>query len=353
MAPAVDLGMEAVRCSHSLCMSGAKLDPACDPCAAKICSSDDYCCNVRWSSVCVSEIASTCGNLCGPTPDLAGTAGRDLATGVLDLSSPPGTIGPGGGDVDHLYFAVTGDSRPGTLDDTANYPTAVIQKIYADIEGMSPRPQFVVATGDYMFASTAGAEAAKQIDLYAHAMQSYKGTVFAAMGNHECDGYTAHNCTAATNNYNAFMDTLVRPLGKSLPYYTIPISATDGSFTAKVVVLACNAWDSTQKAWLASQLAMPTKYTIVVRHEPASADTGPCVVDAENLLAKNPYNLSIVGHTHSYRTNGKEIVVGHGGAPLSSGTYGYATVEQTASGFRITNYDYASAAPLASVMVPF
>ena len=71
------------------------------------------------------------------------------------------------------------------------------------------------------------------------------------------------------------------------------------------------------------------------------------------MLASNPYNLSIVGHTHSYRATGKEIVVGTGGAPLSFGTYGYATVEQTGSGFRVTEYDYATAAPISSTTVPF
>jgi hypothetical protein len=255
--------------------------------------------------------------------------------------------------VDSLYFAVVGDTRPADIDDTANYPTAVIQKIYADIQGMSPRPQFVVGTGDYQYASTTGATNQAQLNLYASALKAYTGTLFAAMGNHECDGYTADNCTSATSNYTAYFNTLVQPLGKTLPYYSIPINATDGSWTAKLLIVACNYWSSTQQSWLTSQLAQKTTYTFVARHEPADATTGPCVSEVESLLASNPYNLSLVGHTHHFQANGKEIIVGNGGAPLSGGTYGYTIVQQTTAGFVVTDYDYSTAAPVSSTTVPF
>jgi hypothetical protein len=175
------------------------------------------------------------------------------------------------------------------------------------------------------------------------------------MGNHECDGYTADNCTSATNNYTAYYNALVAPLGKTLPYYTVPINAIDGSWTAKVIILACNYWSTTQQSWLSTELAKPTTYTFVVRHEPASATTAPCVSDVESLLASNPYNLSLVGHTHHFQANGKEIIVGNGGAPLTAGTtsYGYATVEQTAAGFVVTDYDQATGAAVSSTTVPF
>jgi hypothetical protein len=340
-------------------MSGTKLNNTCDPCATKICAADPYCCNTNWNSRCVAEVNSVCHQSCtGPTPDLSmpphdmgGGTHPDLSGGGSDGGH--GSIGPGGGSVDHLYFAIVGDTRPANLDDVANYPTAVINKIYADIQGMSPRPQFIIGTGDYMFATSTGTTGASQISLYKTAQEQYLGTVFAAMGNHECDGYTAHNCTSATNNYNAYFNALVAPLGKTLPYYSVPIKALDGSWNAKVLIVACNYWSTTQKSWLSSQLATPTNYTFVVRHEPASATTGPCVSDVESLLGSNSYNLSIVGHTHSYRASGKEIVVGTGGAPLSGGTYGYATVEQTTSGFQVTEYDYATAAAISSTTVPF
>jgi hypothetical protein len=358
----------ATRCGHALCTTGTKLVKTCDPCVQKICTTDPYCCTTKWNAKCVREVASICGESCDGTPD--------MSTGMLDLSvGPPdlahggpdlahgghdggggggGSVGPGGGTVDHLLFAVVGDTRPPSIDDTSGYPTPVIQKIYADIEGMSPRPQFVVGTGDYQYASTTSTSGAAQLKLYASAMHAFSGSVFAAMGNHECDGFTADNCAGkATNNLTAFMNTLVTPLGKSLPYYTIPINATGGTWTAKLIILACNQWDATQKSWLASELARSTTYTFVVRHEPASDPRGPCVNDVESLLGAHPYNLSIVGHTHHFQLSGKEVVVGNGGAPLSGGTYGYTTVEQTTSGFRVTNYDYASAAPVSSTTVPF
>ncbi len=270
-----------------------------------------------------------------------------------DLSVGSQGVGPNGGSVDKLFFAVIGDTRPGSLDATAQYPTAVIQKIYADIQDMRPRPQFVIATGDYQYANPKGTEGAAQLSLYQKAQQQYTGTVFAAMGNHECNGYTADNCTSPTNNLMAYLDTLVKPLGKDLPYYSVPINATDKSWSAKVLIVACNAWSDAQNSWLTGELAKPTTYTFVVRHQPAHADTGPCVSAAEGLLASNPYNLSIVGHTHHFAASGKEIIVGNGGAPLSGGTFGFATVQQTDAGFVITNYDYATGGAISMTTVPF
>src|SRR5262249_52107528 len=152
------------------------------------------------------------------------------------------------------------------------------------------------------------------------ARKQYPGTLFAAMGNHECDGYTAHNCTLnQTPNFQAFMSGLVAPLQKSLPYYSVNINATDASWTSKLVVIACNNWDATQKSWLQSTLAQKTTYTLLVRHEPSDArTTSPCVADVEALMTQFPYDLSIVGHTHIFEVKDKEIVVGTGGAPLAS-----------------------------------
>jgi hypothetical protein len=264
-------------------------------------------------------------------------------------------IGPGGGSVDHLFFAVVGDTRPSLPDIELLYPTAIIDKIYADIEAMSPRPQFVVGTGDYMFAVTDKSLAEDQINLYTKASSQFSGTLFAAMGNHECNGLTNSNCTGTpTANFTAFMQALVTPLGQSLPYYSVPITATDGSWTAKMLIIACNSWNATQQSWLTAQLATPTTYTILVRHENAASNTGPCVNEVESLMTTNPYNLSLVGHVHEFSVSGKEVIVGTGGAPLDSGkTYGYATVEQTASGFQVSEYDYATAAPVSTTTIPF
>lgn len=51
-------------CAHPICTKGAKLTSTCDPCVAQICSTDSYCCNTGWSSVCVAEVTSICGQTC-------------------------------------------------------------------------------------------------------------------------------------------------------------------------------------------------------------------------------------------------------------------------------------------------
>jgi hypothetical protein len=269
---------------------------------------------------------------------------------------PSGSVGPNGGTVSHLYFAVVGDTRPANPDDTANYPTQIITQIYSDIEALNPRPQFVLTTGDYMFANTWSGEAQKQMALYQQAASQFTGgPIFSDMGNHECTGATASNCaTTTTSNYQAYLDAMVTPLGKNQPYYTINFNATDGSFTAKLIIVACNAWDQTQSAWLQSELARPTTYTFVSRHEPLGTSGPPCVTDMDGLLNQYPYDLLIVGHSHTFAHSQNQVVVGNGGAPLSgSEPYGFATVEQIAgAGFRVTQYDYSTAAPLSTFTVP-
>src|SRR5207247_11106396 len=142
-----------------------------------------------------------------------------------------------------------------------------------------PKPQFVVATGDYVFADPWGSQGAKQLALYKEAMAKYSGPVFGAMGNHECTSLSQVNCsnwdTAIFQSYRA---ALVTPLGYSKPYYTVPFSGADGSWSAKLIVLACSDWDATQRDWLAGELAKPSTYTLVARHHPTG---GPCTNDAD------------------------------------------------------------------------
>src|SRR5262249_30881698 len=90
---------------------------------------------------------------------------HDDAYVPLDAPAHAGP-GPGGGLIDELRFAVVGDTRPANLDDTAGYPTAIVQQIFTDVEAESPHPTFAVTTGDYMFAATSGAAVGPQLDLY-------------------------------------------------------------------------------------------------------------------------------------------------------------------------------------------
>jgi hypothetical protein len=287
-----------------------------------------------------------------------GSAGGGAAGGSGGGFAPgadAGSIGIDGGAVDHLFFAVVGDSRPNDIDVVSEYPTPYITKIYQDMEAMSPRPQFVVATGDYMYANTTTNTAQPQAALYMQARAAYSGALFPAMGNHECNGYTADNCVLGqTQNIQAFANTILAPSGQTNPYYSIPIRANNGGWNAKLVVIACNAWSTTQESWLTSTLAQPTTYTILVRHEPAEANTGPCVTTVENIMKTSAYDLSLVGHTHLFKgsASSKEIVIGNGGAPLSGGTYGYTTVERVPTGWLINNIDYSTSLPVQTYRIP-
>jgi hypothetical protein len=291
---------------------------------------------------------NTATNRCQAPP--AGCAGAADA-GVYDGGAPPtGSVGPGGGSVSRLYFAVVGDTRPPSPDDTAAYPTAVITQIYSHIAALSPQPTFAVSSGDYMFASPGGSEGATQLDLYLGARAKYPGPLFPAMGNHECTGYTNSNCGAGnpdgtTSNFSAFLSKLLGPIQQTSPYYEIDVGAADASWTAKLLFVAANAWTQTQADWLDRAMAKTTTYTFVVRHEAASANTAPGVTPSENILSMHPYTLAIVGHTHTYERSGpREVIIGNGGAPLTGGkNYGFGVVNQRADGAIVVDMvDYAS-----------
>ena len=262
-------------------------------------------------------------------------------------------IGPNGGTESHLYFAIVGDTRPATEDDTAHYPTAIISKIFSDLSGLGTVPPFVVSTGDYQFSNPYGNQSSAQLQLYLNAKGSYPGVQFPAMGNHECTGGTASNCGSGnanglTNNYNNFMSMMLGPIQKTAPYYAINVAANDNSWTAKFVFIAANAWDAAQSSWLDSTLSQSTTYTFVVRHEPASANTAPGVTPSETIMASHPYTLAIVGHSHEYYhskySSPRQVVIGNGGAPLATNqNYGYGIVAQRADGaLTVDMYDYQS-----------
>lgn len=155
-----------------------------------------------------------------------------------------------------------------------------------------------------------------------------------------------------TANYAAFVSKLLGPLGLSLPYFVVDVAAPDATWTAKLVFVAANAWSAAQAAWLDAALARSTTYTFVVRHEPASASTAPGVLPSEAILAKHPYTLAIVGHSHTYAHSAsapREVLVGNGGAPLTSKTYGFALFAQRADGaIAVDMFDWQTVTPDAS-----
>jgi hypothetical protein len=284
---------------------------------------------------------NTTTNKCQSPPAPSSCPGAMMPLPPIDAGPVTGTVTETGGSVSRLLFAVVGDTRPAMEDDTTNYPTGVITSIYQDIQSLTPTPSFVVSTGDYQFSNPSGSQAAAQMDIYLGARASYKnGPSFPAMGNHECTGGTTSNCGSGnangiTNNYNAFTTKMLKPIGQSLPYYEIDVNATDKSWTAKFLFVAANAWDSTQSSWLSTAMAKQTTYTFLIRHESASTSPAPPgVAGAEAIMAKNPYTLSLVGHTHSYYhgKGSREVLFGNGGAPLTSKNYGFGLIQQRSDG---------------------
>ena len=283
-------------------------------------------------------------------PQSCGSSASDAGPPQVFDGGVTGNIGVSGGTESRLYFAVVGDTRPAVEDDTSKYPTAIIDKIYSDIAAVSPMPPFVISTGDYQFSNPSGSQAASQISTYMTARKSYPGMLFPAMGNHECTGATASNCGTGntdgiTNNYTAFVNQMLSPIQKTSPYYSIAIAANDNSWTAKLVFVAGNAWDSAQSSWLSTTLAQKTTYTFVVRHESSTATTAPGVSPSESIIKQYPLTLEIVGHSHEYNhPSSREVIIGNGGAPIATNqNYGYAIVQQLTNGnIQVDMYDYQS-----------
>jgi hypothetical protein len=258
-----------------------------------------------------------------------------------------------------LSFAIIGDTRPASVDDTAGYPTAIITTIFQDLQNTNPRPGFAVGTGDYQFSSNGSTTTGPQLDLYLQAQSSFSNPEYPTMGNHECTGFTRSNCGPGTTDgltsvYNTYVSKILTPMGIHNPYYSLLVTPPNNAWSAKIVVIAANAWTTTQASWLDTVLSQPTTYTFVVRHEGSSATTAPGVSPSGTILKNHPYTMLIAGHTHTYkRVSQKEILVGNGGAPLTSGSaYGYGIVSQRSDGaIQFTIFHYKTHAVLDSFAV--
>jgi hypothetical protein len=244
-----------------------------------------------------------------------------------------------------LSFAVFGDCRPANLNQTSGYPSAIIGNIFTLAQKLNV--QFVVGTGDYMFANDQ-TDVDGQVALFQQAEANFTaGPIYLTMGNHECTGATNSNCPSfnETPNVQAFMGKLL-PSGSTLPYYRIDQDTPMGK--AKFLFVAANAWSTTQQSWLTTQLADPTMYTFVVRHEPASTTDAPGVTPSEQAMQGASYTLALLGHSHEYRhVDTKHVISGNGGAPIAYGNYGLLLVQQQTNGnITVTEYDQTSGAPL-------
>ena len=266
-----------------------------------------------------------------------GSGGSGGGTGGSggSVSDPPpsgGTVGPTGGTVDRLAFAVFGDVRPATENDNANYPAPVITGIMT--KAAATPSEFAIGTGDYMEANTSSA-VSNQLGQLLTAERMFPKPTFHAMGNHECMGDTGSNCPNGTESYNVrgFMMQLAPFASK--PYYSFDIQTQNGA--AKFVFVASNAWDTTQESWLTQELSRQTQYTFVIRHTPPGDTVAPGSAPSDPIIAAHPLTIGFYGHNHEYRhLDANHVVSGNAGAPLcgvcTAPYFGYIYVQQRLDG---------------------
>ena len=267
-------------------------------------------------------------------------AGGCNQAATLPAGGPPGQMmadAGGGPATGGVTFAVFGDARPKNPNATANYPTAIVAGNFTQMQAKGA--QFVVGTGDYMFADSGDAVVSAQLDLLLQGEKNFtNGPIYHTMGNHECTGATVSNCPTGTEtaNVKAYLARLV-PEGVTTPYFRIDVDTAHGK--AKLVFVAANAWSDAQATWLQQQMADPTTYTFVVRHEAASLTDVPGVSPSEAIIGTAPLTLELLGHSHEYRKlDAQHVISGNGGAPISSGGkggssgYGFLLIQELDSG---------------------
>ena len=288
----------------------------------------------------------------GSGPQSDGGPHSDSGSGPCTTNTGPisGTVGAGGGSISRLVFAVVGDTRPANEDDVGGYPTSIITKIFQDIEAQSPHPPFVSARATISSPRPARHSTAARAGQPLHAgaqgllrvvlprdgqPRVRRGQRVHDVGHNNCG---PSNPGGATPNYNAFMSQMLAPISQTKPYYAINVNATDSSWTAKFVITAANAWDTAQQSWLTTTLAQKTTYTFVVRHEASDATPplppGVAGVDAVISRSTRTRCSSSATRTRTVTTTAppQVVVIGNGGAPLSSKDYGYGLFSQRCDG---------------------
>ena len=248
-----------------------------------------------------------------------------------DTGPPPaGAVGRDGGRVDRLFFAVTGDTRPAECDAGDRYPRATFSRIASSMRALGV--QFALDLGDHMFVcSGSQAEAQRQMGMYLAAIAEGPATFWMTMGNHECGSASSGGgCSVGDGdaNFAAYLSALGRPR----PWYANDVSTSRG--LARFVVIADDAWNSEQAAWLEETLAAAdahARYLVVARHHPlAGSRSGQREIVA--TIARHRPTLVLSAHAHTYaRDSERSVVVGLGGAP-SSWPPGFATVLETTDG---------------------
>jgi len=305
-----------------------------------------------------------------PTTCGGGGGGADMSGGSITLPSPTLPVV----HLSNLVFGALGDTRP-PASQTSGYSASLKTIIGSIFTGLQTQGvPFAVSAGDYCFSPSNAGNGVPQFNDFMTARANFANTFLPAQGNHECITSTTGNCPVGSYSglMQDYMNIIVTPsTSQSMPYYSALYQANDNSWSAKVVLVAANAWDSAQSAWLQATLNVPTTYTFVVRHEPANDTRGPGVTPSESMyqsaFAAGRLTLSITGHTHLVQlpngtqpygdpygaTQPYEIIVGNAGAPLDAGNYyGYAVLTRRVSDGAVVTQMYKSADSSANAIVP-
>jgi hypothetical protein len=318
---------------------------------------------------------------CDPFDPCNGASGTWSCDGGVTTTGGTSTGGAVTVDPTGVSFVIVGDTRPN--DPGESYPTSTIQQIFSDFNNLSPKPMAVVATGDFQEEGDSNSYA--EIQDYESAVALYTaGPTYPAMGNHECvstsittycevSGPNSSNNTTAFSNFMQMLTDLGVPGTNGQPYYYETLTAPNGD-TAKFVITAANAWDSTQNTWLSNTLSsVPSTFTMIARHEPDDAigcsdstandnttSNCPFIADVQTAINNNPgkVTLKLEGHTHDIRFDNTNdaIVSGAGGVAIESTcssdstnttycNYGYVYCQElTNKSLLCTAYDATSGA---------
>jgi hypothetical protein len=262
--------------------------------------------------------------------------GGDMA---FSPCTPPtgGTVSINGGTVDRFYFGYTGDTRPSVT--SSSYPQSVQDTINRIFMRMAANGvEFMMDGGDHMEASSSN-DAQGNMASYAEAAKLLGKPVFMTMGNHECSTSFSNDCGyagAETQDYkmSAYMSALKQVSGATSPYYRFDLMTQSGK--AVFLVVADDAWNTTQEAWLTQQLTdadANARYTFVSKHHPDGNTDQMAFQQIYNLVTSHKYTLFLTGHSHEYKhtaSRPRAVVMGLGGAPLAPNAswWGYLTVMQ-------------------------
>jgi len=236
--------------------------------------------------------------------------------------------------VQHLRFAVTGDTRPANEDDTAGTNERHRHHLLGH-RRVEPEPSFVVSTGDYQFASPGGYESATQLDLYmqARARSWAAAAAMATMSAPASPTQTAGRAIA-TESPPTSRTSFPRCSGHrpAAPYYVVHVSAA--GVPGRASSSSSQPTHGTMRRGLAQSDSCRSDDVHVYRSARArGSEHGSRTTPSEAILGATPVTLMLSGHTHTYKHSGNRIVVGNGGAPLTGNKgYGFLVVDQRADG---------------------